>query len=122
MPKGPKRSILAHIAIRHPKHKRIACGKFGGLMRSTILLLVAICVAPLWRAGAHEYAQDAAGRASKRDVTTDQRPASQNSLNDEEAHPEIAALVDRSGACAEFRVRASRGNDGAETKHIEKCH
>jgi hypothetical protein len=91
------------------------------LMRLTMLAL-ALFAAQSGSASAHEYGQDTGRVDSNRFPTIEPRPAPERSVNDEEAHPEITALVDRTGPCVEFRVRASRRNGGSESKHIEKCH
>ncbi|WP_068024480.1 hypothetical protein [Rhodoplanes sp. Z2-YC6860] len=69
---------------------------------------------------AHEYGQNTDRVDTSR--FTGLRSAPERNVNNEEGHPEITALVDRTGPCVEFRVRASRRNSGSEAKHIEKCH
>ena len=90
-------------------------------MRATMLAL-ALFAAQSAPTTAHEYGQDTNRVDSTRFPAIGLRPATEKSVNGEDDHPEITALVDRTGPCVEFRVRASRRNDGSETKHIEKCH
>lgn len=122
-----ERSKLFHAAIRIIlSTSRLRAANPEIVMQAKMLILAALFAALPGPARAHEYGheygQDAAPIEAKQDLTTERRAARDDGVNGEEAHPEIAALVNRTGPCAEFRVRASRGNSRAETTHIEKCH
>lgn len=90
-------------------------------MRALAFLLVTFWSASPAPANAHDHAQETTVIPGKADRRAEPRSMPEGSPADEEPHPEITAVVERAGPCFEFRVRASRGNDGSETKHIERC-